>query len=176
VYGIVKQSGGLIRAYSEIGAGTSFEIYFPAASTIATTDDERASDESPRGHETVLVAEDQPEVRAVIRSLLTRRGYHVIVASNGAEALRLATRQVRPIDLLITDVVMPGINGPDLAAALQSMRPGLRVLFASGYPEHRREQHGSVPAGAPFISKPFLPSTLLAKVRKVLDSPVTQRA
>jgi two-component system, cell cycle sensor histidine kinase and response regulator CckA len=171
VYGIVKQSGGVVRVRSGVGAGTSFEVYFPAVQAAADVDTRPVAAALPRGNETILLAEDQAEVRSVTRSILTRYGYNVIDASNGAEALARAA-ELHHIDLLLTDVVMPGMSGPELAAALSVIRPNLRVLYASGHAEAGIVRRGTLSAAVAFIQKPFAPGSLLTKVRETLDSDV----
>jgi two-component system cell cycle sensor histidine kinase/response regulator CckA len=169
VYGIVKQSGGMIWLYSEVGIGTTFKIYFPAAVQPHDATRPPARRERARGTETVLVAEDQSEVRSVTEAILTRSGYTVLAASGGDQALQLAQVHADRIDLLLTDVVMPGMSGPDLATRLHDTRPSTRVLFASGYTDDGVVRSGILDPGFAFIQKPFTPDALLARVRDVLD-------
>jgi two-component system, cell cycle sensor histidine kinase and response regulator CckA len=172
VYGIVKQSGGSIWVYSELGHGTTFKIYLPHATQPR---DESVMDVAPAprgGTETILLAEDQPEVGAVTSAMLTRRGYTVLVAGGGEEALRLAREYRQPIHLLLTDVVMPSMNGRDLFTHLHALRPETRVLYASGYTDNAVVLHGVLEQGVRFIQKPFTPHRLLKEVRDVLDAPV----
>jgi two-component system cell cycle sensor histidine kinase/response regulator CckA len=170
VYGIVKQSGGSIFVYSEPGRGTTFKIFLPCADVaaevaIAQPHTVRALD----GHETILLVEDQPEVRAVARVALTRHGYTVLEASQGDEALRIEKDHHERIHLLLTDVVMPAMGGRELAQRLRERRPDVRVLYTSGYTDDAIVHHGVIEPGVAFIQKPFTPTGLLRKVREVLD-------
>jgi two-component system cell cycle sensor histidine kinase/response regulator CckA len=171
VYGIIKQSGGYIAVESEIGVGTTFTIFLPKASQKLRPDVSKPEREAANGgNETILLVEDQPEVRAIARTLLTRQGYTVLEANGGQEALTLVHAQGNPIDLLLTDVVMPSIGGPELARQLREMRPNLRVLFASGYTDDALVQQGVLQPGSELIQKPFTREALLQKVRSVLDA------
>jgi signal transduction histidine kinase/ActR/RegA family two-component response regulator len=170
-YGIVKQSGGNIWAYSEIGIGTTIKVYLPRSDSEAPR---RVSGpvEAPvsvRGTETVLVVEDEISVRQLVSGVLKRCGYTVIVADDGFDALRAIEGQSAKIDLLLTDVVMPGMSGRRLADRLAAERPGLRILYMSGYTEHAIVHHGVLDAGTDFIEKPFTPEQLTRKVRHALD-------
>ena len=170
VYGIVKQSGGWIWVYSEIGQGTTFKVYFPLTSAPSRLQLPAEPAHPLGGHETVLIAEDQAEVRLVASTALRRMGYGVLEASSGEEALAVVQGHAGAIDLLLTDVVMPAMNGRELAEAVKSLRPGIRVLYASGYTDHAIVRHGILDAGVAFIQKPFTPSTLNTKVREILDA------
>jgi PAS domain S-box-containing protein len=171
VYGIVKQSGGFIWLYSEPGQGTSFKIYLPLVEESAQRHATPAAAKLPRGTETILVVEDAPAVRAVTRQVLERQGYVVLEAPNGEAALVLATKHHGPIHLLLTDVVMPGVNGRQLSEQLARPRPDMLVLFTSGYTDDSVVRHGILESGIAYLQKPFTPDGLARKVREVLDSP-----
>jgi len=168
VYGIVKQSGGSIWVYSEPGHGTTIKVYLPAADD-APREAPAPGGAPARGTETVLVVEDQSEVRGVTQAILERQGYTVLEATRGDQALALAQSYSQPIHLLLTDVVMPGMNGSDLALALRAERPEMRVLYTSGYTDEAVRRHGVLEPGVPFIQKPSSVAGLLAKVREQLD-------
>jgi two-component system cell cycle sensor histidine kinase/response regulator CckA len=171
VYGIVKQSGGSISVASEPGRGTTFKIYLPR---VAHASIEALPDRAiplPGGTETILLVEDQAEVLAVANACLSRHGYKVLVATGGDEALRLAAHYDGPIHLLLTDVVMPAMSGADVSRALVLSRPGVRVLFASGYTDSVIVRHGVLEPDVDFIEKPFTPERLLTRIRAVLDRP-----
>ena len=169
VYGIVKQSGGWIWVYSEVGQGTTFKVYFPvtAAPPRPETRPEPVGDLS--GEETILIAEDQPEVRLAASTALRRLGYTVLDASSGVEALAIVHSHEGPIHLLLTDVVMPAMSGRELAEAVKSLRPSIRVLYASGYADDAIVRHGVLDSDVAFIQKPFTPGSLGLKVREVLN-------
>jgi two-component system, cell cycle sensor histidine kinase and response regulator CckA len=173
VYGIVRQTGGNIVVHSDLAAGTVFDIFLPAADrtrpAVERTPDPRPSPTA--GSETILLVEDEAAVRRLAVRILQRHGYRVIEAANGGEAIRLARTADAPIDLLLTDMVMPGIGGRELAGLLAAERPGLRVLFMSGYTEEAIMKHGVVVRGAGFIEKPFSPALLARRVRQILAAP-----
>jgi PAS domain S-box-containing protein len=171
-YGIVKQHGGNIWIYSEVGHGTTFKIYLPRVYEAVDAPSQSADDAFvPRGSETVLLVEDEPLVRELVSHALHAQGYTVLDASNGAEALRVVQAyDGAPIDLLITDVVMPGMGGKALAEQVTSMYPGSKVLFISGYATDAITHHGRLDPGTHFLSKPFTRTALARKVREVLDA------
>ena len=172
VYGIVKQSGGYIWVYSELGCGTTFKVYLPLVEAAATVDvPAPAPEAAPRGSETVLLVEDEPALRAVARRVLQRQGYTVLEAADGDAALALVATHQGPLDLLVTDVVMPGLSGRDLADRLTAARPDLRVLFVSGYSGEALAHHGILDPDLAYLEKPFNPDALAIKVREVLDRP-----
>src|ERR1035441_7557855 len=169
VYGIVKQSGRAIAVRSEPGAGSAFTVYFPrvdapAAQLPSTPVVER----SRSGQGTVLLVEDQASVRGLIKRVLLSSGYHVMEAGSGPLALALLDSQVRSIDLLITDVVMPGMSGSELAKGLTARRKGLRVLFISGYAPSETMREGILEPGVAFLQKPFSPAQITATVDEIL--------
>jgi CheY-like chemotaxis protein len=169
VYGIVKQSGGFIWAKSERGKGTSFEVYLPQAEDSVESVAKDASVPKTRGGETILVVEDEEDVLKLARSIVERAGYKTLTARNGTEALRIIEASEEPVHLLLTDVVMPGMSGRALADGAQSLRPGLRVLFTSGYTDDAIVHHGVLDAGTHLLEKPYSRKTLLAAVRAALD-------
>jgi hypothetical protein len=171
VYGIVKQSGGHIWFYSEVGAGTSFKLYFPVAERAARPRQVEVPAENLGGHETILVVEDADIVRELVKTMLEDYGYEVLTAASGGEALAVAARLNGKFDLVITDVVMRGMNGRELVEALAVRYPALKLLYTSGYPADTIVRHGIADARAAFIEKPYLPQELARKVREVLDGP-----
>jgi PAS domain S-box-containing protein len=171
VYGIVKQSGGHIWLYSEVGRGTSFKIYLPRVEGEVVTATP-LTPRSTRGRETVLLVEDDEQVRALARETLQLGGYRVLEAASPDAALTLARLHTGAVDLLLSDVVMPGMNGRALADRVLVLRPGLKVLFMSGYPSSAIVHHGVLEPGAWFLQKPFTPGSLARKVREVLDARV----
>jgi len=169
VYGIVKQSGGYVWAYSEVGKGTAFKVYFPRYGDKASeAKDLASSNASLRGGETVLLVEDDEGVRSFVLQLLTMNGYRVLTAGNGEEALETAGRHRGPVHLLLTDVVMPKMGGRELAKSLEGRLPGIKALYMSGYTDDAIVRHGVLDPGIPFLQKPFTPERLLRKVREVL--------
>jgi PAS domain S-box-containing protein len=170
VYGIVKQSEGHIWLYSEPNKGTSFKIYLPCVGEEAM----RATGGNPglesKGTETLLLVEDEDQVRRIVKAILEQQGYDVLTASNGEEALKIAEQHGRRIHMLMTDVVMPLMSGRQLAEALTSIRPDLKVLYMSGYTDDAIVRHGLLDASLSFIQKPFDAATAARKVRQVLDS------
>jgi PAS domain S-box-containing protein len=171
VYGIVKQSGGNIWVYSEVGKGTTFKIYLPRVDAVVESDSARnAPAELPQGDETVLLAEDEEQVRRMTRTILEMNGYRVLEASSGDEALATYKQHEGRIDLVITDVVMPQMSGRELAQSLEALRPGIKVLYVSGYTDDAIVRHGLLDEGIAFIQKPFTPEAFSRKVREVLDA------
>ncbi len=171
VYGIVAQSGGKIWVESTVGAGTTFEVYLPPSDGPAVT----AAKPSPvvrvsRGKETILIVEDDDQLRTVVHDILARSGYRVLIARSAGEALLHWDGQAAPIDLLLTDVVMPKRSGVDLARRITEIHAPTRVLFMSGYAEDSSSRQGLLDATG-FLQKPFTPAALLLKVRQVLDAP-----
>jgi CheY-like chemotaxis protein len=173
VHGIVVQSGGHVEVYGEPGRGTTFRIYLPripGPAEAAPGAGVPAAAAAGGGAETVLVLEDQEQVRTLVEITLRGAGYAVLVAKTAADALALATRHAGPIHLVLSDVVMPETSGPELAARVAALRPEARFLFTSGY--GGRILDGKVlPPGADFIAKPFRPQELLRKMREVLGNP-----
>jgi nitrogen-specific signal transduction histidine kinase/ActR/RegA family two-component response regulator len=173
VYGIVKQFGGCIWAYSEVNHGTTFKIYLPRASdTAVIAESGLALSDTPRGTETILLVEDEEAVRHLAQRVLEVHGYTVLAASNGPEAVAIYQWSGVPIHLLVTDVVMPQMSGRELADKLSELGPPPRVLFCSGYTDTAIVEHGILDADTAFLQKPFTPDGLVRKVRAVLDSTV----
>ncbi|MEI6702766.1 MAG: ATP-binding protein, partial [Deltaproteobacteria bacterium] len=171
VYGIVKQNNGFINVYSEPGVGTTFRIYLPRhVGKAEKTSMEGAAKIPQRGQETILLVEDEPAILNITKMILIKQGYNVQEVNSPNEALRLASDHSSEIHLLITDVVMPGMNGRDLATKLQSLYPQLKTLFMSGYTANVIAHRGVLDEGVHFIQKPFSLPDLAAKVREVLDA------
>ncbi len=176
VYGIVHQSGGHILVYSEPGQGTTFKIYLPA--TAEEPEPSRISREAKftlTGHETVLLVEDEPSLRSLIEQVLTNQGYKVLVASMGEAGLDIANRHKEPIDLLVTDVVMPKMGGQVLAERLAVSHPEMKIIFMSGYTNNALLHNEALVEGALFLQKPFTPDVLLRKVREALSARAAAR-
>lgn len=170
VYGIVKQSNGSIWVYSEPGRGTSFKIYLPRheAAEAAHRAGKRVRS-APRGKETILLVEDEAVVRMLAAEIMRKSGYQVLEAADGAGALRLIDDRRSFIDLMLTDVVMPGMGGRQLVERLPAFLAGMKVLYMSGYPDEAIGRHGFLDPGTPFLQKPFTADSLLRKVREILD-------
>ncbi len=171
VYGIVKQSNGFIWVYSEPGKGTTFKTYFPRTeSEIANVTAKNKSEPESRGWGTILIAEDEPVVRSLAVRILRGRGYNVLEASNGKEALDIARKYDRKIHLVLTDVVMPGMSGRDLVSQLESERTGIKALYISGYADNAIVHRGMLDSDIAFLQKPFAVESLARKVRALINS------
>jgi len=177
VFGIVKQSGGSIGVYSELGHGTAMKIYLPRqVETAEETEERQIPARVERGRETILLVEDEAAVRELVAEVLREQGYEVLAAGHPSEALELAAQRREPLDLLISDVVMPDCDGRALLKDLQQQQPTLQVLFISGFPDQAIARHGQLDAGLAFLQKPFTPESLARKVREVLESKLEARA
>lgn len=176
VYGIVKQSGGGITVESRLGEGCTFSIFLPASSSELEVPELPPVQTDNRGSETVLVVEDEEVVRHLICTVLGEAGYNVLCAESPEEGLRFGREQEKPIDLLVTDIVMPDMNGPTLARALVASQPEMRVLFVSGYSDADISDQGVVEPGLTVLQKPFTQESLAGKVREMLDSEVLVEA
>ncbi|HEV2718128.1 MAG TPA: response regulator, partial [Terriglobales bacterium] len=177
VYGIIKQSEGSIWVYSEPGKGSTFKIYLPrvnAAVAALAAQPAVAPAKSGKAHETILVVEDESKLRRLARLALQDEGYNVLDASDGAAAIRVANTYPGPIHLLLTDVVMPVMNGRELAQRISALRPESRVLYMSGYTENVIGHNGMLEEGVNLLQKPFTLPALKARVREVLDAPLPQ--
>jgi CheY-like chemotaxis protein len=178
VYGIVKQSGGYIWVYSEVGRGTTFKIYLPRVPSVeepvlhAVTAPAQFQKVEP-GTETILLVEDEANLRYLARQYLEKQGYRVIEAADGAVAMQIAVAHDGTIHLLLTDVIMPGMNGRELAQRISEIRPNVKVLYMSGYTENVIGQDGTLDAGVRLLQKPFNLRDLKSKVREVLDATPT---
>ena len=176
VYGIVKQSGGYVWAYSELAQGTTFKIYLPAVpAAVAESTTEQGLSAGATAGEVVLVVEDEESVRTMLARQLQSEGYEVLQAEDGREALDLIERRSGAVDLVITDVAMPAMNGRELGARLKKERPRLPVLYISGYADDEMVRRGLIDPNNPFLSKPFTPEVLAAKVRLLLDQATASR-
>jgi CheY-like chemotaxis protein len=171
VFGVVKQSGGHIRVYSEPGEGTTIQVYLPEADRDSRPSVERDTEaRGRRGSETILLVEDDVAVRSVTRTILERHGYSVLEAQSGGDALLICEQYRATIHLLLTDVVMPLIGGRELAGRLASLRPEMKVLYMSGYTDDAIVRHGVLGSEVRFLQKPITPETLTRKVREVIES------
>ncbi len=175
VYGVVKQSNGYIWAYSEPGRGSTFKVYLPRVEEpVAVGEIAPTVGRVPHGSETILLVEDDDGVRELVAGVLRDRGYTVLMAHDGDQALEIATEHPRDIHALVTDVVMPGMSGRQIAQRVAGQRPGIRVLYMSGYTDDAIVRHGVLEVGAAFIQKPFSSAALARKVRDLFDSPAVQ--
>jgi two-component system cell cycle sensor histidine kinase/response regulator CckA len=171
VYGILKQSGGSINVYSEPGRGTTFKFYLPAsgdASAVYAGDRKNESATDPSGGGTILIVEDEESVRKLVERTLSDAGYNCLSAVDAESALDIARGFSGTLDLLLTDVILPGMNGKLLAEKLMLQRPGIKVLFMSGYTDNAIVHHGVLDAGTEFLNKPFSAQTLRNRVQEVL--------
>jgi len=171
VYGIVKQSGGYIWVYSEAGHGTSIKLYFPLVPEASREEtDQSAPSPEENAQQTILVVDDDDNVRAVARDVLRENGYRVLEARSGEEAYEIAVRYIGSIHLLVTDVIMPGITGTELASRLRQTKPQIRALFMSGYGQKAIAHHGVLEPNARLLEKPFTSDQLLMFVRSMLET------
>jgi CheY-like chemotaxis protein len=168
VFGIVKQNRGLISVYSESGQGTTFKVFLPRAAIPTSTPAPLVQRQSLLGTETVLLVEDESQVLNLGRRILEQYGYTVLTALTPETAFALAADRAGPIDLLVTDVIMPGLNGKELEQRLRVRRPDLKCLFMSGYTGNVIARHGILEEGVNFLQKPFTNQTLVEKVRETL--------
>ena len=164
----MKQSGGFIAVRSAPGEGTAFQVLLPAA-TPSRSEPARERALASGGSETILVVEDEPKVREIVVRVLRAAGYRILEAASGAEAIQRERQAAEPIHLLLTDVVMPGLDGKEAAGRILARRPDIRVLYVSGYTRDAINRHGVLDDGIDFISKPFTPDALRARVREMLD-------
>ena len=173
VYGIVKQSGGYISVESELGRGTTFQIYLPRVSEVEDSQTrETASARHKVGSGTILLVEDEEAVRSLVETILTSDGYKILVANSPAHAAEICRTYPAEIDVLLTDVVMPGMSGPELAADLLTLRPGLRVVYMSGYAGEYLDAEGVNAEGVSLLQKPFTGAALAEKIRQILNTPI----
>ena len=171
VYGIVRQSSGCIHVHSSLGQGTTFSLYFPRVEDVVdSTEDESTQGSTLTGSETILVAEDEPGVRTLVSQTLRQHGYTVLEASHGAEALVISEQHTKAIHLLLTDVVMPQLNGRELAERLVAKLPEIQVLFMSGYPDDAVLRRGLIAANTNFLHKPFTAIAVAKRVRQLLNT------
>jgi CheY-like chemotaxis protein len=170
VYGIVQQHGGWIDVYTEVGQGTTFKIYFPSAVEALPETVPAAATTATRRTATILLVEDQAAIRMLAEDVLSEAGHRVLSAGNGRAALRMVESHPNRIDLLVTDVVMPEMSGPELATQVARLRPSLIVLYISGFTDDALLHRGVIEEGTAFLQKPFLPETLLIRIDELLGS------
>ena len=176
VYGIVKQSGGYIWAYSETGLGTTFKVYLPRVDQPAESlEIQKRPNESYLGAETILLVEDEEGVRSLIQLVLRRSGYTVLEAHNAEEALKICVGITTPIHLLLTDLILPRMTGRELAERIASLRPSVKTLFMSGYTDDAVLKHGVLDSRNAFLQKPFSMESMLQKIREVLGQAAAAR-
>jgi PAS domain S-box-containing protein len=171
VYGIVKQNHGAITVQSVLRQGTTFSIYLPRSAAVACAAEATAVERSPKGTETLLVVEDEVNILTMVQRLLTQQGYKVLSAPTPGEAVLLCEHYAEPLHLLLTDVIMPDMSGKELAERIQTLRPGIRVLYMSGYPADIMEEQGHLLAGLQVLQKPFSGVALAQRIRAALDAP-----
>jgi signal transduction histidine kinase len=169
VYGVVKQHGGFIHLYSELGKGTTFRIYLPAGSGAPELRESRSDEGTPKGTETILLAEDNEGLRDAAQEMLQRLGYRTILASNGTDAIELFKTNLGQIDLAILDIVMPGLSGPAVYSQITAIQPDLRVVFATGYTPETASLNSTLEKGVPILQKPYSMKNLGQIVRSTLD-------
>jgi two-component system cell cycle sensor histidine kinase/response regulator CckA len=173
VYGVVKQHEGFIHLYSEPGRGTTFRVYFPAGSGTAEPRQPKGDEQIPKGTETILLAEDNVGLQEAVKEMLEKLGYRVVLASNGEEAVHIFAKNPGQFDLIILDVVMPKVSGPDAFSRMTSVRPDLRVVFSSGYTAEAASLNSLMEQGASILQKPYSLKSLGQLVRASLDRPRT---
>jgi CheY-like chemotaxis protein len=171
IFGAVSQNGGRIEVYSELSHGTTFKIYLPRVYEAGVPAKAEPRPAPGRGTETIVLVEDDEAVRSLALLVLTRHGYKVHAFRDGPSAVHAVGGMTEPLHLLITDVVMPDMNGPVMAQRLRELRPGIKVLFTSGYTENVVVHHGVLTEGIDFLPKPYSPESLARHVREVLDKP-----
>jgi len=169
VYGVVKQHGGFIHLYSELGKGTTFRIYLPAASGLPEPREPKCDERTPKGSETILLAEDNEGLREAAQGMLQRLGYRVILATNGTEAVELFKANAGKIDLVILDIVMPHLSGPAAYSQMASIQPEFRAVFATGYTAETASLNSPLEKGVPILQKPYGMKNLGQIVRSTLD-------
>jgi CheY-like chemotaxis protein len=168
-YGIVRQSDGHINVISEVGMGTTFRVLLPRAEAEARVEEESAIQRLPAGTEHVLLVEDDPSVRRLAKDLLSRLGYHITEAASGRAGMALGSDETKHFDLALCDVILGDMSGTAVAEALMALRPSIRVLFMSGYPDEAIVRTGVLEEGRRFLQKPFTPIQLARKIREVLE-------
>jgi CheY-like chemotaxis protein len=169
VYGIIKKHNGYINLFSEIGKGTTFKIYLPLTDDTQSEVSEIVREELPRGKETILLAEDDTAILEMIKVYLENNGYTVCTASDGAEAIKMFQENQESIDLVLTDVIMPKLNGRDLYERIRSLKPRIPVIYMSGYPADLISEQGAAGDSFKYLSKPINPDALLKKIHDVLQ-------